>query len=172
MVHRSYPESSIKTFRQCCEVQVTKKIQALARNVARVDIMSNVCGDATLTQDTRDRRGINNMCISVGRDTPIQHKLFKKILTVNENKAKLFQLVSDSLISQCNQGTIVCTKESGIVANIPMLTEHLQPYGNQKKQIPDCSLMRTMLLEMAYKVSRLQLMTQILWSQHCTLSLL
>ena len=71
MVHRSYPESSIKTFRQCCEVQVTKKIQALARNVARVDIMSNVCGDATLTQDTRDRRGINNMCISVGRDTPI-----------------------------------------------------------------------------------------------------
>ena len=42
------------------------------------------------------------MHISIRRDTPMQHKLFKKILTVNENKTELFQLVSDSLISQCN----------------------------------------------------------------------
>ena len=54
------------------------------------------------------------------------HKLFKKILTVNENKTELFQLVSGSLIFHCNQGTIVCTKGSGVVANVPMLTEHLQ----------------------------------------------
>ena len=54
------------------------------------------------------------------------HKLFKKILTVNENKTELFQLVSGSLIFHFNQGTIVCTKGSGVVANVPMLTEHLQ----------------------------------------------
>ena len=33
VVHTSYPESSIKTFCEYCEVQVTKKIQALSRNV-------------------------------------------------------------------------------------------------------------------------------------------
>ena len=62
----------------------------------------------------------------------MQHKLFKKILTVNENKTELFQLVSVSVISRCNQGTIVCTKGSGIVANVPMLTDHFQPC-NQKE---------------------------------------
>ena len=71
MVHTRYPESSIKKFCEYCEVRVSKKIQALARNVARVDIVFNVYRDATLTQDTRDRRGIDDMLISIGRDTPI-----------------------------------------------------------------------------------------------------
>ena len=39
MVRTSYPESSVKTFNEYCEVQVTKKIQALARNVAQVEIV-------------------------------------------------------------------------------------------------------------------------------------
>ena len=62
----------------------------------------------------------------------MQHKLFKKILTVNENNTKLFQLFSDSLTFQCIQGTIVCTKGSGVVANIPMLTEHFQPCNQEE----------------------------------------
>ena len=56
------------------------------------------------------------MHMSVRRDTPIQHKFFKKILTVNKNKTKLLQLVSYPLIPQCNQGIIVCIKGSGFVA--------------------------------------------------------
>ena len=77
---------------------------------------------------------MNGMHISIRRNTPMLHKLFKKILTVKENKTELFQLVSGSLIFQCNQGTIVCTKGSDVVANVPMLTEHLQCWLNH-----DCS---------------------------------
>ena len=71
MVHTRYPESSIKKFCEYCEAQVSKKIQALARNVARVDIVFNVYRDATLTQDSRNRKGIDDMRISIGRGTPI-----------------------------------------------------------------------------------------------------
>ena len=62
----------------------------------------------------------------------MHHKLFKKILKVNGNKTELFQLVSNSLISQCNQGTIVCTKESDVVANVPVLTEHVHPCNQEE----------------------------------------
>ena len=65
MVHISYPESSIKTFSEYCEVRVGKKMQALARNVARVYKLFDVCQDATLKQDTRDRRGTDGMRILI-----------------------------------------------------------------------------------------------------------
>ena len=70
------------------------------------------------------------MRTSIRRDTSMQRKLFKKILPLNENKNELFQLVSDSLISQCNQGTIVCTKD--VVTSVAMLTEHLQPWNQEE----------------------------------------
>ena len=83
-----------------------------------------------MKQDTRDRRGTDGMRTSIRRDTSMQRKLFKKILPLNENKNELFQLVSDSLISQCNQGTIVCTKD--VVTSVAMLTEHLQPWNQEE----------------------------------------
>ena len=83
-----------------------------------------------MKQDTRDRRGTDGMRTSIRRDTSMQRKLFKKILPLNENKNELFQLVSDSLISQCNQGTIVCTKD--VVTSVAMLTEHLQPWSQEE----------------------------------------
>ena len=82
----------------------------MARNVTQVDIVFDVYRGATLKQDIRDWRDTDGMRISVIMDAPMQHKFLKKILTVNENKTKLFQLVSNSIISQYNQGTIVCTK--------------------------------------------------------------
>ena len=48
MVHTSYPEYSIKKFGEHCKVQVAKKIQALAKNVAWVDIVFDLYRDATL----------------------------------------------------------------------------------------------------------------------------
>ena len=83
-----------------------------------------------MKQDTRDRRGTDGMRTSIRRDTSMQRKLFKKILPLNENKNELFQLVSDSLISQCNQGTIVCTKD--VVASVVVLTEHLQRWNQEE----------------------------------------
>ena len=83
-----------------------------------------------MKQDTRDRRGTDGMRTSIRRDTSMQRKLFKKILPLNENKNELFQLVSDSLVSQCNQGTIVCTKD--VVTSVAMLTEHLQPWNQEE----------------------------------------
>ena len=92
--------------------------------------MFDIYRDATMKQDTRDRRGTDGMRTSIRRDTSMQRKLFKKILPLNENKNELFQLVSDSLISQCNQGTIVCTKD--VVTSVAMLTEHLQPWNQEE----------------------------------------
>ena len=101
-------------------------------SVGWVDIVFDVYRDATLKQDTRDWRDTDGMLISITMDAPMQHKFLKKILTMSENKTKLFQLVSDSVISQYNQGTIVCTKGSGVVANTPMLAEHLQPCNQEE----------------------------------------
>ena len=92
--------------------------------------MFDIYRDATMKQDTRDRRGTDGMRTSIRRDTSMQRKLFKKILPLNENKNELFQLVSDSVISQCNQGTIVCTKD--VVTSVAMLTEHLQPWNQEE----------------------------------------
>ena len=92
--------------------------------------MFDIYRDATMKQDTRDRRGTDGLRTSIRRDTSMQRKLFKKILPLNENKNELFQLVSDSLISQCNQGTIVCTKD--VVTSVAMLTEHLQPWNQEE----------------------------------------
>ena len=92
--------------------------------------MFDIYRDATMKQDTRDRRGTDGMRTSIRRDTSMQRKLFKKILPLKENKNELFQLVSDSLISQCNQGTIVCTKD--VVTSVAMLTEHLQPWNQEE----------------------------------------
>ena len=92
--------------------------------------MFDIYRDTTMKQDTRDRRGTDGMRTSIRRDTSMQRKLFKKILPLNENKNELFQLVSDSLISQCNQGTIVCTKD--VVTSVAMLTEHLQPWNQEE----------------------------------------
>ena len=69
MVHTSYTESSIKTFIEYCEVQVTKMIQALARNVARVGIVFDLYRDLTVKQDTKDQRDTDGMCI-MRRGTP------------------------------------------------------------------------------------------------------
>ena len=69
MVHTSYTESSIKTFIEYCEVQVTKMIQALARNVARLGIVFDLYRDLTVKQDTKDQRDTDGMCI-MRRDTP------------------------------------------------------------------------------------------------------
>ena len=92
--------------------------------------MFDIYRDATMKQDTRDRRGTDGMRTSIRRDTSMQRKLFKKILPLNENKNELFQLVSDSRLSQCTQGNIVCTKD--VVTSVAMLTEHLQPWNQEE----------------------------------------
>ena len=132
VIHTSYPESSIKTFGDYCDLQIPQKIKALARNVDWLDVVFDVYKETTLKQDTRDRRGTDGMRVSIRKDTPIQHKQFKKILTVSDNKTELFQLVADSIVTKCNEKIIVCTNGSTVISNSTLETQYLAPCNQEE----------------------------------------
>ena len=132
LVNMNRPESTCKTFGEYCEKQLVSKIQSLAANVDRLDIVFDVYRIPSLKQETREGRGVGGVRISVRRETPLPHKLFGKFLRVNENKTELFELIANTVVSQCNSPTIVCTRSSEVIANMPISTDFLSPCNHEE----------------------------------------
>ena len=100
--------------------------------VLRVDIVFDVYRDLSLKQETRERRGTDGMRISLRKETPIQHKIFRKVITVGENKTALFNMIADAIaLIQC-ETIIVSTRQSSVVSNIPLNYSRLQPCNQEE----------------------------------------
>ena len=90
-VHMNTHVKTVDTFGDYCNHQIADKLLSLSQNVSRIDVYRVL----SLKQETRESRGADGMRISLQKETPIQHKMFGKVLKVDENKTALFNMIAD-----------------------------------------------------------------------------
>ena len=132
LVHMNVPGKAVETFGHYCSQQIAEKLLSLSRGVLRVDIVFDVYRDLSLKQETRERRGTDGMRISLRKETPIQHKFFRKVIRVGENKTALFNMIADAIALVLCETIILSTRQSSVVSNIPLNCSRLQTCNREE----------------------------------------
>ena len=117
-----------KTFRECCRIKISEKVERISNTVERVDIVFDFYRKASRKRKTREGRGKNEgVRISIKKKTPVYRKC-NQVLEVSGNKTELFLLVADTSVEnfQHKQGNIVATKGESVVSNHHIETKYCE----------------------------------------------
>ena len=70
--------------------------------------------------------------MSIHIETPIQHHNFSKVMKIGQSKKALFNMIADEVNLIQSEKVIVCTRESGVVSNMPLDTSRLHPCNQEE----------------------------------------
>ena len=128
VVQKNPPRKST-TFGDYCRNEIGEKFRALAGQVKRVDVVFDVYRKDSRKRETREGRGKKKgVRISIQNNTPIYRK-FNQILSVDENKNELNNLIATSTVELCASvsNVVVVTKGESLVSNHPVERQRIDP---------------------------------------------